>query len=100
MQYSLSLDTVQLTADDQARLDQKCNRLDKYLSGPFHLDIRFTQDTHHRHGLVMTCRLVLKHGGQVIQIERKGDVFQAAFDDAIQAMEQKLRRIHDKAIRH
>jgi ribosomal subunit interface protein len=99
VKYSLNVEHIELTELDRRLLDEKLDRLEKYMQPPFTTDVRLVHDTHHEKGQVVTCTINIEQGSKVFHAERTGESIQDALDQAIDALSSELKKQHDKNIR-
>lgn len=98
MKYALQTTHLELSEADRVLLDKKVNRLDKLLKPPYTTTIRLQHDTHHTKGNVITCTINIDHGKHVFHAERVAGSVQDALDEVIEALQQELKKNHDREI--
>lgn len=96
MKYSLQTEHIDITEGDQALIDEKMDRIEKYVSVPFVADMRIVKDQHHTTGDVIMCKVNISQGKKVIHADRTAGTVQNAVDETINALQSELRREHDK----
>lgn len=100
MNYSLSSDHIQISEVDKELIGKKIDRLEKYISEPYVLDVRIKHDTHHKEGRVVSCTMNLENGGNVFHAERSEGSVQDAVDRCIEAIKQNAQKEHGKRSDH
>lgn len=100
MKYSLYTDKIELTDTDRQMLEEKLNRLEKHVNPPYTLDITVSHSTHHRTGDVITCKMNLENGKNVWHVEETGETIQNCIDQAIEALQQQVKKFHEKHLGH
>jgi ribosomal subunit interface protein len=99
MQYSLRCEHLTLSSLDEELIEKKLQRLEKYASVPYVMDVTFLHTTHQATGNIVECRLTIKQGKQVFHAERTEATIQEALDAALHALRQELTKYHDKTVR-
>ena len=96
MKYSLSTKNIELTEIDLQMLEEKLNRLTKYLVLPFHPQVVVRRERHHSSGAVINCAININQSGTVIHAERFANSVQGALDESIAAIRSELIKRRDK----
>jgi len=96
MKYSLSTDHIQLNDADIKALEEKMERLEKWLKPPFTVDVSIKHDKHHRSGDVIGCRINVQQAGKVYYAERKNSTVKNAVDRSVAAIKKELNKDRDK----
>ena len=96
MKYNLSKGDIEPTAQDMGLIEKKMERIGKLLDPHAVIDIRIARDTHHAKGEVIACILNARQGKDVLHAERQGENIQVAFDEALAALKQQLKKVRDK----
>lgn len=99
MNYSLTVQHIELSQLDQQLLNEKLQRLRKLIDYPATIDVVIRHDTHHRQGHVVTCIINMHIDRHHLHIERAATTVQDALDEAITALREGLRKHHDKHTR-
>lgn len=100
MKYSLRTEHIELSDQDREKLEDCLNRLEKHIEPPFVTDITIAHDTHHTHGSVVRCVIMIEHGKKVYRAERSEDTVQNAIDAAASAIKSELSSDHDRRKDH
>lgn len=98
IQYTLHTEHIDVTELDEKMLNKKIMVLEKHVKPPYLLGITLQRNTHHRQGRVITCslNLELNHNQRVFHAERSANTIQDCLDLALSALEQELKKFHDK----
>ncbi len=96
MKYSITTQHIELSEVDLSLLDKKLERMEKYLTPPFHTDVVLRHDTHHRTGITVTCIINIKQGKAVFHAERAGESVQEALDEVIGVLKKELQKKREK----
>lgn len=99
MQYRLDTQNIDLSETDKELMSKKIDRLEKYVETPYVMDVRFVRNTHHQSGDVFKCIINLEHKKDVMHAERDGENVQIALDEALEALQQELKKEKDKNVR-
>lgn len=99
MKYNLTKKHIELTASDEAALEEKLDRLEKHLRSPYVVDVVLSRDTHHHSGNIITCHINIEEGQKVFHAERESDTILDAVDEVIGAISQQLEKQHDQTAR-
>ncbi|HSX25287.1 MAG TPA: HPF/RaiA family ribosome-associated protein [Candidatus Andersenbacteria bacterium] len=100
MQYSLRTDHIELSQQDTEKLEQELQKLEKHVVPPFVTHITFIHDTHHVHGSVIRCIIIIEQGKHVYRAERSEDSVANAIDSAVTALKSELSSDHDRRKEH
>lgn len=100
MKYSLRLQDVALTDEDQRLMDSKLDRIKKHLIPPYVADISCTRTVLKTAGESVTCIINIEQGKKVFHAERTSNTLQNALDEAVAAVGRELAKEHDKHKRH
>ncbi|MEO6078042.1 MAG: HPF/RaiA family ribosome-associated protein [Candidatus Andersenbacteria bacterium] len=100
MKHSLRTEHIELTDSDKEKLEDNLNRLEKHITMPYVTDVTISHDTHHTHGKVTRCIIIIQCGKKVYRTERSEDTVQDAIDSAASAMRSELASDHDKKKDH
>lgn len=96
MKYSLTTQHLTLSSLDQQQLDEKLNRLQRFLLHPYTFAVVLRHDTHHRQGAVITCIFTVTMDGRRLHTERVAATVQDAVDAAIGALKKELTKQRDQ----
>lgn len=100
MKHSLRTEHIELTEADKEKLEDCLNRLEKHIEPPFVTDVTISHDTHHTHGNVIRCVIMIEHGKKIYRAERSENTVQNAIDEAYSALKSELASDHDKRKDH
>jgi ribosomal subunit interface protein len=100
MKHSLRLEHIELSDTDKELLESKLTKLEKHLLTPYVTDVTLSHDTHHTHGNVVRCTIVIEQGKYLYRAERSEETIQNAIDDAISAIQSELRSDHGRRKEH
>lgn len=100
MKYSLRLQDIELTDEDQRLMDSKLDRIKKHLTPPYVADISCIRTQLKTAGETVTCIINIEQGKKVFHAERTSDTIQNALDEAVAAVSRELAKEHDKQKRH
>jgi len=100
MKHSLRLEHIELNEGDKEQLESKLTKLEKHLETPYVTDITISHDTHHIHGNVVRCTIVIEQGKHVYRAERSEETIQNAIDAAVSALQSELRTSHERRKEH
>lgn len=100
MKYSLRTEHIELSNQDREKLEDCLNRLEKHIEPPFVTDVTIIHDTHHIHGSVIRCTIMIEHGKKIYRAERSEDTVQNAIDAAVSAIKSELSSDHDRRKDH
>jgi len=95
MKYSLRTRHLTLSDTDHDLLFKKMERLEKFVSTPFHTDINLSHITHHNKGAVYECKINIEHSNRNFYASRTNDTIQDAIDDATHALRRELTKYKD-----
>lgn len=98
MKHAVRYENIKPTSLDEDHLQKKLQNLYRHLTPPFSTDVVISHDAHHRKGNVITCRINIAYGKQMLRAERTGSSIASAIDEATQALEHELHKVHDKKI--
>lgn len=100
MKYNLSTEHLELSQMEKNQIDEKLERLERHLFPPFTTSVRFTHDTHHKSGQVITCTVNIKSGKKVFHAERTSQTVLDALDEVIGAIKNELEKEHSRKKDH
>ncbi len=100
MKHSLRLEHIEISDDDKEQLASKLERLEKHLQTPYVTDVTISHDTHHTHGNVVRCTIVIEQGKRLYRAQRSEETVQNAIDEALSAISSELRSDHERRKEH
>ena len=100
MKHSLRTEHIELTDMDKEKLEDALNRLEKHVPMPYVTDVTISHDTHHTHGNVTRCVIIIEAGKKVYRVERSENTVKDAIDSAVSAIRSELASDHDKKKDH
>ena len=100
MKYSLRTEHIELSQQNTEKLEQALQGLEKHVVPPFVTDVTIVHDTHHIHGSVVRCVIMIEQGKHVYRAERSEDSVHTAIDSAVSALKSELSSDHDRRKDH
>ncbi|HLC49365.1 MAG TPA: HPF/RaiA family ribosome-associated protein [Candidatus Andersenbacteria bacterium] len=100
MKHSLRVEHIELSETDKEQLESKLGKLEKHLALPYVTDVTISHDTHHTHGNVVRCTIVIEQGKHLYRAERSAETVQNAIDESVSALQSELRSSHDRRKEH